>query len=441
MLLQLRTFWDRVSGIGLSETLPASERSKVRLLNQLLAGTIPIHLIIILQDFVQRDGPGVLITLIPLGITLLTFFFQAKRWFVFARIFIIIFLASAMVGLSFLYGRELGAEYTLLTMSLGVVMLFEGQNPWQLVSFIFLFSCYEVIRWLYLYHDPTLINQLNSSTNHWIFISSLLGCIIIGRIFIENRRKVEKKMASVMEDLKQKNKELEQANADLERFAFVASHDLKTPLRNINNFLGLIERRLPKPIPDELQEYLQIASNNARHMYYLIEDILQYSRLDNQPELFLIDLNLIARRAKMQLSDYINEAKATIQLDNLPRVMGNEGQLELLFQNLIENGIKYNESEIPHIVISAEQKDGRGIIRFTDNGIGIEDEYQPKIFDMFYRLHTQDRYEGTGIGLAICQKIAEKHQGKIHLESDFGYGTTFVFDFPLAERLTDLQPA
>ncbi|MFK7925768.1 MAG: ATP-binding protein [Bacteroidia bacterium] len=441
MLLQLRSFWDWVSGIGLNETVSATERSKVRLLNQLLAGTIPIHLLIIIQDFIQRDGPGVLITLIPLVITLFTFVIQARRWFVFARVFIIVFLSISMVGLSFLYGRELGAEYTLLTMSLGVVMLFERQDRWQITIFVLLFSCYEVIRWLYLYHDPTLINQLNPSTNHWIFIASLMGCIIIGRIFIENRRKMEKKMDLVMEDLKQKNKELEQANADLERFAFVASHDLKTPLRNINNFLGLIERRLPKPIPDELQEYLQIASNNARHMYYLIEDILQYSRLDTQPEVFLIDLNLIARRAKMQLSDFINESGATIEVGKLPRVMGNEGQLELLFQNLIENGIKYNESEVPHIEISAEQKEGRGIVRFVDNGIGIEDVYQAKIFDMFYRLHTQDRYEGTGIGLAICQKIASKHHGKIHLESRFGHGTTFVLDFPLAERPVDLQPA
>ncbi|MEL7533621.1 MAG: ATP-binding protein, partial [Bacteroidota bacterium] len=298
-----------------------------------------------------------------------------------------------------------------------------------------------VIRWIYHSHDPTLIDQLNPSTNHWIFVASLLGCIIIGRIFLESRRKVERQMAEVLDDLKSKNQELEQANSDLERFAFVASHDLKTPLRNINNFLGLIERRLPKPVPPELQEYLQIASNNARHMYYLIEDILQYSRLDKQPEVFVIDLNMIARRARMQLSDYIEETGAEIIVGELPHIMGNEGQLELLFQNLIENGIKYNEAEVPQVNILSEELDGRNIIRITDNGIGIEDIYQSKIFDMFYRLHTQDRYEGTGIGLAICKKIVEKNRGKISLNSQFGQGTTFVLDFPLAERLPNLQPA
>lgn len=441
MLLQLRAFWEWVSGIGLNQTIPEIERPKVRLLNQLLAGTIPIHLLIIIQDFIQRDGPGVLITLVPLVITLITFLFQSRGWFIFSRIFIIVFLTAAMIGLSFLYGRELGAEYTLLTMSLGVVILFERQTSWQITIFTLLFAAYEVIRWIYQHHDPTLLDQLNPSTNHWIFIASLLGCIIIGRIFIENRRKVERQMDAVMEDLKLKNLELEQANADLERFAFVASHDLKTPLRNINNFLGLIERRLPHPIPQELQEYLQIASNNARHMYYLIEDILQYSRLENQPEVFVIDLNMILRRAKMQLSDYINETGAEISVGELPYIEGNEGQLELLFQNLIENGIKYNESEVPQVKISAEIENGRNLIRIVDNGIGIEDIYQSKIFDMFYRLHTQDRYEGTGIGLAICQKIVAKNHGEIRLESSFGKGTTFVIDFPLAERIPDLQPA
>ena len=320
-------------------------------------------------------------------------------------------------------------------------MLFERQNKWQITIFVMLFAAYELIRWIYHSHDPTLIDQLNSSTNHWIFVSSLLGCILIGRIFVESRRNVERQMAKVLEDLKHKNQELEQANADLERFAFVASHDLKTPLRNINNFLGLIERRLPQPIPLELQEYLQIASNNARHMYFLIEDILQYSRLDKQPEVFVIDLNLIARRAKMQLSDYIEESGAEILVEELPHIVGNEGQLELLFQNLFENGIKYNEAEVPQVKISGEVIDGRNIIRIVDNGIGIEDIYQNKIFDMFYRLHTQDRYEGTGIGLAICKKIVEKNKGKISLNSQFGQGTTFVLDFPLAERLPDLQPA
>ncbi|MEM6343592.1 MAG: ATP-binding protein [Bacteroidota bacterium] len=441
MLLTLRAFWDWVSGIGLDKDLPEAERPKVRLLNQILAGTFPIHILITIQDFIQRDGPGVLITLIPFAITLITFFLQSRGWYILARVFIILFMTMAMLGLSFLYGRELGAEFTFLTMSLGVIVLFEHQNGWQIAMFVLLFLAYELLQWSYSFHEPFLIEQLNASTNHLVFTAALLGCILIGRIFLESRRKIERQKIAALRDLKQKNKELKQANSDLERFAFVASHDLKTPLRNINNFLGLIERRLPHPVPKELQEYLQIASNNARHMYYLIEDILQYSRLDKEPEVFVTDLNMIVRRAKMQLFDFIEESGAEIVVGELPPILGNEGQLELLFQNLIENGIKYNEAEVPRVEITAELSGNRNIIRIVDNGIGIKDVYQSKIFDMFYRLHTQDRYEGTGIGLAICKKIAEKNRGNIRLESQFGSGSAFVLDFPLAERLVNLQPA
>ncbi|MEL6590681.1 MAG: ATP-binding protein, partial [Bacteroidota bacterium] len=182
-------------------------------------------------------------------------------------------------------------------------------------------------------------------------------------------------------------------------------------------------------------------SNNARHMYYLIEDILQYSLLENQPEVFAIDLNLIVRRVQGQLSTFIREKGAIVQSEDLPIVIGHESQLELLFQNLIENGIKYNESARPEIVISTKVEADRNLIFITDNGIGIDETYQAKIFDMFYRLHTQDSYSGTGIGLAICQKIIQKHQGDISLESQPGEGSVFQLSFPKVWNSVALEPA
>jgi len=231
--------------------------------------------------------------------------------------------------------------------------------------------------------------------------------------------------------IKEQNLNLERANQELEKFAYIASHDLKSPLRNINSFMNLIQRKL-KNYPDEsVHEYLNFATSSAKQMHFLVNDILEYSKLgDKKIELHQVNLNETIRKVTQSIQTTIAEKNAIIEIDDLPLIEANETQMTLLFQNLIENGIKYNKSKPPKIEVINQSDNDKHLIIIKDNGIGIAEEYQQKVFEMFQRLHGQQEEQGSGIGLAICMKIAEQHGGKLWLTSEVGNGSEFFVELP-----------
>lgn len=232
--------------------------------------------------------------------------------------------------------------------------------------------------------------------------------------------------------LKAYSLQLEQSNKELERFAYIASHDMKAPLRNIISFLGLIERKLKKHEDNDIHEFIYFASSNARYMHSLVQDILEYSKISKINEVLeSVDLNETLKAIKNDFSKYISERNAIVNFEELPVINANKSQIYQLFQNIIENGIKYNESDIPTVNITVKQENKRLKIAFEDNGIGISEEFHQQIFEMFKRLHNNTVYEGTGIGLAICKKIMELHNGNIQVAVNEQKGTTFVLDFPM----------
>ena len=211
----------------------------------------------------------------------------------------------------------------------------------------------------------------------------------------------------------------------------MASHDLKTPLRNINSFLNFIQRGIKKGEISEIEKYLEFASINAKRMHSLVEDILEFSSLNNSNLHFKNkDLNEVLKTTLSNLHGTINDQNVIIEISTLPSLFCNESQIVSLFQNLIENGIKYNKSTPPIIKISYVSLETEYEISIIDNGIGIEKEYQDKIFDMFSRLHNQGEYTGSGIGLAICRKVAIYHGGTISLLSSSENGSIFKVILP-----------
>lgn len=233
--------------------------------------------------------------------------------------------------------------------------------------------------------------------------------------------------------IKQYASELEQSNKELERFAYIASHDMKTPLRNIVSFINLLQRRLKNHEDNEVHEFLEFASSNARYMHSLVQDILEFSMIyKSENKVKTLNTNEVVANVINNLQDYIKERNAVIKYENLPIIIANSTQIHQLFQNLIENGIKYNESEQPQVKIYAKQTNHHLIITFEDNGIGIPKEFQKQIFEMFKRLHNNTNYQGTGIGLAICDKIVNLHQGKIQVTSNGVQGSQFIITFPIA---------
>jgi signal transduction histidine kinase len=226
--------------------------------------------------------------------------------------------------------------------------------------------------------------------------------------------------------------ELERSNQELKQFAYVSSHDLKSPLRNITNYLQLLERHCKDKIDAEDMELLTAANYSARHLNQLIGDLLLYTTTDQRDKpLEEVSLNKIIQNVVSGIQHTIEERRVQLEIEeHLPVVKGHAATLNILFSNLIENGIKYNHSNPPTIKISAVEHKDFYEVHVRDNGIGINEAYLNSIFIIFKRLHISEEYEGTGIGLAICKKIIESNGGKIWVTSTEGVGSTFSFTFP-----------
>ena len=239
-----------------------------------------------------------------------------------------------------------------------------------------------------------------------------------------NRQKAEKALAEKAEELTRSNQELEQ-------FAYVASHDLQEPLRMITGYTQLLAKRYGDKLDQNANEYIDYAVEGAKRMQGLIRDLLTYSRVGTRGKEFaLTDCEAVVAGTLRVLQPAIEESAATVTYDPLPTVMGDETQLLQLFQNLIGNAVKYRDSKPPVVHVSCKQEGEHWLFSVRDNGIGIDPQYANRIFVIFQRLHGRDQYAGTGIGLAVCKKIVERHDGKIWVESELGKGATFHFTIP-----------
>jgi PAS domain S-box-containing protein len=247
-------------------------------------------------------------------------------------------------------------------------------------------------------------------------------------------------------DLRNKIYELESANQSLEQFAYVASHDLQEPLRKIRAFGDRLQSKYRDVLDESAQDYIDRMQNAAQRMQKLIDDLLKYSRVGRIQESYrTVDMNDILQNVLLDLEEAIEESKAEVSVGDLPSLKIDPGLMQQLFLNLISNAIKFRKEGIPpKIIVKVEevQKDtttdtNQAFYRFyvKDNGIGFDEKYLDKIFNIFQRLHGRHEYAGTGIGLAICRKIAENHGGSIFASSSPGNGATFMVDLPKTQDL------
>ena len=237
-------------------------------------------------------------------------------------------------------------------------------------------------------------------------------------------RKSKAHLEAAMESVKTRNK-------DLAQFNYITSHDLQEPLRSISNYSAYLTKKYAHQLDDTGKKSLNFISAAAQRMRTLIKGVLDYSQIGLKGEIKWIDCNQVLKDIQEDISLQIQESEAQVDVNSLPMIQGREVEIRMLFQNLISNALKFRKSGDPcRIRVSAEKEKGMWIFAIQDNGIGIAEHHQERIFKIFQRLHTDDKYEGTGIGLSNCQKIVETHQGEIWLQSVLNQGTTFFFSIP-----------
>jgi signal transduction histidine kinase len=270
----------------------------------------------------------------------------------------------------------------------------------------------------------------------WVIVLLAVGFALVyyrsNKKVIELNQKLERKVEERTAELKAANEELKMANKELERFTYIASHDLKEPLRNISSFISLIHRKVKEKADPKLNEYMEYVLFNTKHLYNLVEDILAFSRIkDLDPNSIKeVSLEAVVQDIENNLLQQIKEKKAQIQVGELPVLKAHRTDIFVLLKNLVENGLKYNLSEMPVVRISGVQQEKGMLIKVADNGIGIAPEYQEKVFGMFTRLHNRGEFSGAGIGLSTCQKIVQKYRGRIWIESEDGKGSIFHVFIP-----------
>ena len=234
------------------------------------------------------------------------------------------------------------------------------------------------------------------------------------------------------EELRERTESLEQSNKELEQFAYIASHDLQEPLRMVASYTQLLSKRYKGKLDSDADDFINYAVDGANRMQMLINDLLDYSRVGTRGKEFVItEFDTVMKKTLGNLKKAIEESDAKVTIDPLPSLMVDGGQIGQLFQNLISNAIKFRGNVPPQIHISSEKNENKWTFSVRDNGIGIDPEYSSRIFEIFQRLHSKEEYPGSGIGLAICKKIVERHGGNIWIESEPGKGTSFYFSIPI----------
>lgn len=378
---------------------------------------------------------------------------------------------SVLMVPTYLYmeaNRLLKLLFFLLVGSIGILVYFKKSNNLQITSFLFISCCLVflflniiftgaissvLVIWLILL--PILAILLDNGFLRYSIIGSLLVLASLvgfhyfnitfpnemeknGGVYLNFFSRINFMNSIVLIIFLYNNKSkldrdlLEQSNKDLEQFAYIASHDMKAPLRNIMSFTQLLERKTKGTIDADSKKYIEYILSNGHQMNELIKGILDISQIEKQEKLVLeeVCLNDILDKAKMNLAKELESKKAVVEFTDLPTIVANEALLIQVFQNLIENGIKYNRRENPIITISQQQDSKQIHLYFKDNGIGIDPIYYGKIFEMFKRLHSGFEFKGTGIGLAICKKIALRHKGDLTVENSSDEGTTFKLSLP-----------
>lgn len=423
MKKKIDTFWEQLLNLGMSEELSYLDKVRLKILNQQGFYVVLIVFLFIIKTIAEGEG-DILLLLFILFLSSFILIFNYWKKHLASKLYWTIFFPSLMMGVIMLYGEAIHGEATFFIFMITALIFFSNNLIRLFLTIftisLFLFSIYYTNNYDSPYSDIT-----DKVDKVLIFTVTALCISAVIRTFSGELR-------THIKDLERNNVDLSNAYKEIERFAYISSHNLKTPIRTIRSFTDLISRDLNRNQTENLPEYLDFVKQGAEQMQFLVTDILEYSKLNQEENIQLeeVDLNKTIDFIQLQIKSFSTKS-IEIKTESLPIIQSNQTLINAIFQNLIENSIKYNDAENILIEIFGETTEDCHILTFKDNGIGIAKEYHEKIFEMFERLHSNPKYEGTGIGLAMCKKIVEKLGGKIGVDSEEGEGAEFYLELPI----------
>lgn len=428
--IMLRKLWHTISTLGISQGMPNVERIRVTFLNQAALTVLFIQILLLIsQILLYKEQASLLLYAMIIGAASILLF-QYLGLLKIARATLSIVYPLLMFISIILYGPDLNGEYAFFIFLLISLLFYDG--IWVQLSLI-IFNLGLFILSVYLSSEliPLFAHKVMPTDSIAIFLATGLCITIIVSLFVRENNRYERRMQNLLGILRQKNEALEKTYKELENFADITSHDLRAPLRTIHSFVTLLTRDLERGKPHNLPKYFKFIRGSAQKMYTLIEDILSFSQMEhlsNQP-LCLTDLNLMVEEIIKEVQSQHPQV-IHVNSDKIPNIVINPAAWRIMLRNIIDNAVKYNDNEAVMLIIRSSLADNSFKLSIHDNGIGIAETYYNQIFDMFTRLHTDDSYSGSGLGLSICKKIVDKMNGHIEVASTPGEGTCFSIIIP-----------
>ncbi len=433
MEFRLRSILRKWMEIGTSPEYLKAKNNKIYSLNKLIIIMLSMIVLSLLTNIINWSWtdfdtifyPGCISIILLGGLANTKGNYRLSIMIIFISIDLLLMYTSIITGNKFL----IALSYII---NMLIVFFFFDE-----LSYRFLFACFQIVLFsivVYLILDVRIYSpEPKATTINTIIVYTLCYFLIfiLAKLSGDMNVRSHFQKKKLLNSLQEKNKEIEDAYKGMEEFAYAISHDFKAPLRNMNGFAGLLSRDLAKGKTQNLEDYAKFIQDNSNKLSRMIDDVLSYSRLGSEQygEKSVVDINKLLEYQSLQLKNM--HPNAVFELEDIPPIQGNKSKLTMLFQNLMENGLKYNDKEQPLIRIESRSNGVNRYISIQDNGIGIDKEHEESIFQLFRRLHTDEEYEGTGIGLANCKKIVEDHlEGNIILESEKGAGSTFIISIP-----------
>lgn len=428
----LQRLWQTITNNGIDEQAIGKMFVKIRLINQLIFISLVSSFLIVLSYIITNENTKLIyatfgnLTLESLGVY---FAYQKKHN-------ITLFLASwifpTLIAINILIlGGNFGEVNIFTALAFVSFIIYEDNKRLQIGAVSYTILLFVLSKFYVLTYQTQIIVEKNSYDELITFPAILLVLGLIILLYQKSLKQYEVQQAVLIQNLEEKNKTLSQVNNELEEFTYIASHDLKNPLRSVSNHLDLIRLHLKRNNSIGIGQSVDLAKEGVKQIHTLVRDILEYKEITNFGEVNeILDLNELIFEI---LTDFRNEKKiinAEIYSQNLLPIKARKIDFKILFENLIDNGITYNIAEKPTVWIDVETNENEIILIFKDNGIGIEKEFHEKVFQFFKRLHTQQKYEGTGIGLGLCKKIVYNYNGEIRLSSEKNKGSIFTIIFP-----------